>query len=340
MTIVIVGPLARADSSQEAVTRLGSDDLFLGVEGGQSHTRAVVGDSAGAVIGRGAAGPANSAGDERGRENLRRAVSDAVGEALGEAGRDLATTRFAAACFGLSGGPADKRVIIESVVSTQKLEMVSDAEIALLGGTGGNPGIVVIAGTGSMAFGKNVAGKTARAGGWGYVFGDEGGAFGIVRKALRAALRQEEGWGPETVLTSLLRKECKAENVNELMHRFYGEEFPRDRIASLAPLVDHAASGGDGVAAGILKSAAECLQELAIAVRKQLFGIEEAVPIVSVGGVFCSRFVADEFRRRLDAEEGTSVVQPKFEPVIGALARAYQLAGMDAQTALQRTVTG
>ena len=331
--------MARADSAQKAVTGSRSDDLFLGADGGQSHTRAVVGDSAGKVIGRGAAGPANHAGDERGRENLQRAVSYAVGEALGEAGRDLATTRFAAACFGLSGGPAEKRAIIESVISTQKLEIVTDAEIALLGGIGGKPGIVVLAGTGSMAFGKNAAGKTARAGGWGYVFGDEGGAFGIVRETLRAALRQEEGWGPQTALASLLLKECAAENVNELMHRFYTEQFPRDRVASLAPLVDRAASDGDRVAAGILGAAAECLRELAIAVRKQLFDIEEAVPIVPVGGVFRSRFVAQEFRRRLDAEEGASVVQPKFEPVMGALVRAYELAGIDAQTALQRTVT-
>ena len=321
--------MARADSAQKAVTGSRSDDLFLGVDGGQSHTRAVVGDSAGKVIGRGAAGPANQAGHERGRENLQRAVSYAVGEALGEAGRDLATTRFAAACFGLSGGPAEKRAIIESVISTQKLEIVTDAEIALLGGIGGKPGIVVLAGTGSMAFGKNAAGRTARAGGWGYVFGDEGGAFGIVRQALRAALRQEEGWGPQTALASLLLKECAAENVNELMHRFYTEQFPRDRVALLAPLVDRAASDGDRVAAGILEAAAECLQKLAIAVRKQLFDIEEAVPIVPVGGVFRSRFVAQEFRRRLDAEESTSVVQPKFEPVIGALLKAYELAGVD-----------
>ena len=331
--------MARADSSQKAVTGSRSDDLFLGVDGGQSHTRAVVGDSAGKVIGRGAAGPANHAGDERGRENLQRAVSYAVGEALGGAGRDLATTRFAAACFGLSGGTAEKRAIIEGVISTRKLEIVTDAEIALLGGIGGKPGIVVLAGTGSMACGKNAAGKTARAGGWGYVFGDEGGAFGIVRQALRAALRQEEGWGTETALTGVLLKECKAENVNELMHRFYTEQFPRDRVASLAPLVDGAASDGDRVAAGILEAAAECLRELAIAVRKQLFNIKEAVPIVPVGGVFRSRFVAQEFRRRLDAEEGASVVQPKFEPVIGALLKAYELAGMDVDLVFARGMT-
>ena len=260
--------------------------------------------------------------------------------ALERTGRKLGSTRFAAACLGLSGGPAEKQAIIESILSTRKLEIVTDAEIALLGGIGGKPGIVVLAGTGSMAFGKNAAGKTARAGGWGYVLGDEGGAFGIVRQALRAALRWEEGWGPETALTGLLLKECEAENVNELMHRLYSERFLRDRVASLAPLVDRTASDGDRVAAGILGAAAECLQELAMAVRKQLFDIEEAVPIIPVGGVFRSRFVADEFRRRLEDEESTSVVQPKFEPVIGALLKAYELAGMDAQTALQRTVAG
>ena len=202
------------------------------------------------------------------------------------------------------------------------------------------PGVVVVAGTGSMAFGKNAAGETARAGGWGYVFGDEGGAFGIVRHALRAALRQEEGWGPETALTGLLLKECGAQTVNQLMHSFYSERFPRDRVASLAPLVDRAASNDDQVAAEILRAAGDCLQELAMAVRKQLFAPGDAVKIVPVGEVFRSRFLEDEFRRPLDAEESTSVVQPKFEPVIGALFRAYQLAGSDAQTALRRTVTG
>ena len=321
--------MARADSSQTATTRSESDDLLLGVDGGQSHTRAVVGDASGAVIGGGAAGPANCIGDERGAEKLQRVVSNAVGEALDRTGRKLADTRFAAACFGLSGGSASKRAVIASVISAQRLEIVGDAEIALLGGLGGEPGIVVIAGTGSMAFGKNAAGKTARAGGWGYVFGDEGGAFGIARQALRAALRQEEGWGMETALRGVLLKECEAENVNELMHRFYTKELTRDRIASLAPLVDQAAAEGDGVAAEILRGAVECLQELAIAVRKKLFDIEEGVPIVPVGGVFRSSLVAGEFRGRLDAEENTVVVQPKFEPVMGALMRAYQLVGID-----------
>ncbi len=327
--------MARPDSPPRTIARPKSGDLFLGVDGGQSHTRAVVGDSAGAVIGRGEAGRANHAGDERSREKLRRAISDAVGVALERTGRKLGSTQFAAASLGLSGGPADNRAIIESIISTRKLDIVTDAEIALLGGMGGKPGVVVVAGTGSMAFGKNAAGETARAGGWGYVFGDEGGASGIVRHALRAALRQEEGWGPETALTGLLLKECGAQTVNELMHSLYSERFPRDRVASLAPLVGRAASDGDRVAAEILRAAGDCLQGLAMAVRKQLFAIDDAVPIVPVGGVFRSRFVAEEFRRRLEGQAGNSVVQPKFEPVMGALVKAYDLAGMDVPVSLR-----
>ena len=298
-----------------------------------------MGEASGAVIGCGTAGPANCTGDERSAEKLQRAVSNAVGEALERTGRKLADIRFAAACFGLSGGPADRRTIVEDVIPAWKLEILTDAEIALLGGLGGEPGIVVIAGTGSMAFGKNAAGKTARAGGWGYTFGDEGGAFGIVRQAMRAALRQEEGWGTETALTGVLLKECRAQSVDELMHRFYTKELTRDRIASLAPLVDQAASEGDGVAAEILKGAVECLGELAIAVRTKLFDTEEAVRIVPIGRVFRSSFVAGEFRRRLDAVESTSVVQPEFEPVMGALIRAYQLAGIDGPDLPRRKVT-
>ena len=167
----------------------------------------------------------------------------------------------------MSGGPEDKREILGELLSTDQLEVVTDAQIALWGATGGEPGIVVIAGTGSIAFGQNANGKTARAGGWGYVFGDDGGAFGIVRQALRAALRQEEGWGSATLLHELLLTACAATTANELMHRFYTDEYSRDQIAALAPLVGKAALEGDEPARQILAKAAQQLARLASAVH-------------------------------------------------------------------------
>src|SRR5438034_4387666 len=140
----------------------------------------------------------------------------------------------------MSGGPADKQAILSEILPARKLVVTHDALIALSGATGGEPGIVTIAGTGSIAFGRNALGKTARVGGWGYIFGDEGSGFDIARQAVRAALRSEEGWGPATALRDLLLQATGAQDANDAMHRFYTDEFPRPRVAALAPLVNDA----------------------------------------------------------------------------------------------------
>src|SRR5262249_6516648 len=145
------------------------------------------------------------------------------------------------------------------------------------GATNGAPGIVVIAGTGSIAYGANARGETARAGGWGYIFGDEGGAFDIVRQALRAIVREYEGWGGRTALTPALLEAGAASDANELLHAFYTTEWPRQRVAALAPIVNRIAGEGDPIAAGIFENAARELAMLAAAVRRQLWA--EAEPV-------------------------------------------------------------
>ena len=139
-----------------------------------------------------------------------------------------------------------------------------------------NPGVVTIAGTGSIAFGRNAAGETARAGGWGFLFGDEGSGFDIARQALRAALRFEEGWGPQTSLRRALLDFAGAADANELMHRLYTREWPKPRVAALAKLVETEALAGDAVARDILLNAAQQLATLAVSVRRRLFQSGEA----------------------------------------------------------------
>jgi N-acetylglucosamine kinase-like BadF-type ATPase len=90
------------------------------------------------------------------------------------------------------------------VLPAAHLEVTNDAVIALAGASAGGPGIITISGTGSIALGRNAEGRGARAGGWGYVFGDEGSGFDVARQAVRAALRMEEGWGPATCLRGVL----------------------------------------------------------------------------------------------------------------------------------------
>lgn len=302
--------------------------LYLGVDGGQSHTKVAVGDAQGVIVGRGTAGPCNHVKSGEGREKLRRAVTEAVSKALEPTGRAFGETQFASACFGMSGGPEDKRQLLAELLSCKRLEVTTDAAIALWGGTGGQPGVVVIAGTGSMAFGRNASGETMRAGGWGYLYGDEGGAFNVARNALRAALRDEEGWGPATRLRAALLEATGATDVNDLLHRFYTDEFPRQRVAALAPLVDDIAASGDAVARQVLLEAGQSLAGYGDAVRRGLFEPGAAVPVVQVGGAFNSQLVQEGFRAVLEGS-GAEIVAPRFDPAAGALLWAYSLAGVE-----------
>ncbi len=302
--------------------------LFLGVDGGQSSTTAVIGDETGRIVGEGIGGPCNHATAEEGRAKLESAIRDSVGRACAQASLDPERIRFEAACFGMSGGPDDKQTIVANLVRAGKLIVTTDAEIALSGATGTGQGIIVIAGTGSIAFGRNAAGTLVRAGGWGYIFGDEGSAFDIVRQALRAALRMEEGWGPQTALRSMFLEATGARDMNGALHRFYTPEWPRVRVAALAPKVDELALAGDSLALDILNGAAMQLATLTASVRTQLWKTGEPVAIAYGGGVFQSGRVLQRFRMVLELDPGNSAGPPKHGPAEGALLEAYRAAGI------------
>ena len=302
--------------------------LFLGVDGGQSGTTALIGDESGRVLGAGSGGPCNHAGAAEGRQKLVRAVSDCVAAACGEAGLDPRAVRFAAACFGMSGGPQDKQSILHEILPADVVLVTDDAVIALAGATAGEAGIVTIAGTGSIAFGCNAAGRTARIGGWGYIFGDEGGAFDISRQALRAALRAEEGWGPPTSLARALLDATSSADSNAALHRFYTPDWPRSRVAALAPLVDEAAMTGDAVARDILHNAAQQLAVLTAAVRQQLWKSGEPARLAWTGGVFRSRMLLGRYQYLVELEDGNRAGPPEYNPAAGALIEAYRAVGL------------
>jgi N-acetylglucosamine kinase-like BadF-type ATPase len=301
---------------------------FLGVDGGKSSTCALIGDRTGRVLSCGRSGPSNHVGEAEGKARFTSAIRDSLAAACAEAGLDTATVRFESSCLGFSGGPADKQAILKEILPSERTIVTHDALIALSGATAGEPGLITIAGTGSIAFGRDAAGETARAGGWGFIFGDEGSGFDIVRQALRAALRFEEGWGPPTSLRPLLLDSTGARNVNELLHRFYTPEFPRARIAGFAKLVDEAADNGDSTAREILNEAAQDLTALAAAVRNQLFDEGEPARVAYIGGVFRSSIVLERFRMLVAIEEGNTVEAPIYGPAAGALLEAYRAAGI------------
>jgi N-acetylglucosamine kinase-like BadF-type ATPase len=300
--------------------------LFLGVDGGQSSTTALIGNETGRVLGIGRGGPCNHTAAAEGRARFEGAVRESVAAACSEAGLDAASARFESACFGMSGGPDDKRAILSSLVRAERLAVTTDAEIALSGATETGQGIIVIAGTGSIALGRNKAGHTVRAGGWGYIFGDEGSAFDLVRQAVRAALRLEEGWGPATALRDSLLAATGAADSNDLLHRFYTPEWPRHRVARLAPQIDRAAESADPVALEILNGAAQQLATLAASVRAQLWEPEEAVDVAYSGGVFHSRRLAERFRLLVELGSANRCAPVRYSPAAGALLVAYRAA--------------
>jgi N-acetylglucosamine kinase-like BadF-type ATPase len=301
---------------------------FLGVDGGQSRTTAMIGDERGRILGVGLSGPSNHAVAAEGRTKFITAMNTCLEAACAEAGLHAGAIRFTSACLGFSGGPQDKEEILKVILPSDRTAVTHDALIALAGATAGGPGLIAIAGTGSIAFGRNACGETARAGGWGYLFGDEGGAFWIAGQALRAALRSEEGWGPSTALRPALLQATGAADANGLLHRFYTTDFPRPRIAGLAKLVDEVAENGDTIAREILTEAAQQLERIATSVRRQLFPAGEVVRFTYAGGVFRSRTVLTTFQRLLEIEPSHRVQPPIHGPAAGALLEAYRIEGL------------
>ena len=178
--------------------------------------------------------------------------------------------------------------------------VVNDALVALEAGAPGAPGVVLIAGTGSIAYGRNDHNQAARAGGWGYMLGDEGSGYWIGRAALRAVLREADRRGPATRLTGLLLNYYGVSRAQDLIAQVYHGSLRPSAIAALAQCVMGAFSDGDSVAIGILRSAADQLESAALSVARRLELIGSDFPFVLSGGIFRAvPWLEEELTRRL-----------------------------------------
>ena len=291
----------------------------LGIDAGGSKTVALVTDANGAVIGEGRAGGANL--QTEGELQVEKVLHEVIERAMN--GR---YTPPEAVCLGMAGvdRESDGRIIrdiMRRLGFRQNTLIVNDALIALVAGAGANPGVVVISGTGSIAFGVSHRGLAARAGGWGPTLGDEGSGYWIGRRALEAVVRDVDGRGPKTALTervleffSLSRPELP---VSEIYHQPHG----RRAIASLAPEVDRARFEGDLVAGEIMTDAADELATAAGSVITRLDMRGEQFPILLAGGMLKrSEWLAAEILRRMAEVAPRSEVLPLTEePVTGAV---------------------
>lgn len=308
--------------------------LLVGIDAGGSKTRALVGGAGGAVLGWGEAGPANY--QSTGLKAAFQALDAAVEQALERAGagpeRDPAAARalVGAACLGAAGMDRPKDFAVfqgwaERAFPNARLRLVNDAHIALAAGTPAGWGLVLIAGTGSIAYGRSPDGRVERAGGWGYLLGDEGSGYDIGLQALRAVTRASDGRAPQTTLTEAVLAAWALDHPQDLVSKLYGG-LPRAEIARLAPLVERCAEQGDAVAAGILAAAGEALADAAAAVVRRL-GLEGAVPTALAGGVLLrgERVRGALLRGARDRGLELSPVEFVRDPAEGALRLAARL---------------
>lgn len=240
------------------------DALYLGIDGGGTATRAVVVDCGGVVRGRGTAGGANQ--EVIGADAAAEAIHAAARAALAEAG---AEPPVRAAWIGLAGVDSlDAAEVLRPVLAplAGHLRITNDGELPL-GALPGGVGVALIAGTGSVVLGRNAAGRTARAGGWGHIFGDEGSGYALGVAALRAIARAADGRGEPTALTPAVLRVLEVDMPTALIARVH-HTWDRPEIARLALLVVAAAEAGDDVARAILLQAAGELADQVRAVMR------------------------------------------------------------------------
>jgi N-acetylglucosamine kinase-like BadF-type ATPase len=270
----------------------------LGIDAGGTKTVCQLADEHGEVLAEARRGGANL--QAAGELEVEKVLYDVMEEALG----DL-DVRPVAICLGIAGvdRPDDARVvreIMKRIGYKAKILVVNDALIALEAGAPQQPGVVVIAGTGSIAYGRNGQNQAARAGGWGYMLGDEGSGYWIGRAALRAVLRESDRRGPKTMLTGLLLNYYGVARAQDLIHQVYHGTLRPSAIASLAQCVQGAFTDGDPVAIGILRGSADQLESSALSVAKRLDLGGTEFPFVLSGGMFKAvPWLEEELTRRL-----------------------------------------
>ncbi|HZH91533.1 MAG TPA: BadF/BadG/BcrA/BcrD ATPase family protein [Pyrinomonadaceae bacterium] len=273
-----------------APTGLHAPIIALGVDGGGTKTLAIITDEEGRTLGEGLAGPSNPL--RVGVSNAAAAVREAVDRACASA--DVRLTDIASAEIGLAGvRRADLKehmtVALKRALGIGTLSVVTDADIALYGATGGKPGLVLIAGTGSICCGKNARRKHVCVGGWGPLAGDEGSGSWIARRALQAVAQATDGRGKAT---SLGEAACQYFNVatpDDLSLAIYAANMTNERIAGFARHVIEAAFERDPVAGAIITDAGHELAAAACTVIRKLHIERESFQVAYVGGVFSAR---------------------------------------------------
>jgi N-acetylglucosamine kinase-like BadF-type ATPase len=307
--------------------RPASRRAVVGVDGGGSKTHAVIQDANFATLGEGFAGPSNPL--RVGIANAAAAIREAIDSACEVA--HLRRTDLVAAEIGLAGARRKELTarMREALLGLGigEIVVVGDAEIALYGATEGEPGLIVIAGTGSICCGINSRGKRMCAGGWGPIAGDEGGGAWIARRALRAIAHAVDGRGPTTSLTATASTYFHVSDPIDLSTAIYAPTITNERLAGFTRYVIDAAKAKDRIAREIVAEGGRELGLAAAAVIRNLKLERETFQVAYVGGVFAAAQelvlapVREEVKR---VAPNAYLAPPRFSPAVAAARMARE----------------
>jgi N-acetylglucosamine kinase-like BadF-type ATPase len=290
---------------------------FLGIDGGGSKTTCLLGDEQNVLASStGAGSNPIRVGEERTRQTLQAALREVCASAKVE------PAQIARTCLGMAGAARphiEKQVrsVLAELVGG-KIEVTGDMVIALEAAFRGGPGLIVVAGTGSISYGRNERGETARAGGWGFAISDEGSGHWIGRAAVAGAMRAHD-LGENSVLISSIMNTWHLGSRDDVVRA--ANAIPPPDFAELLPQVLAAAASGDSRANEILTQAATELAQLARIAAERLWRAQQAFRVALAGGVFQnSPLVRQVFSNSLRSLHPQAEVDARVvEPAQGAL---------------------
>jgi N-acetylglucosamine kinase-like BadF-type ATPase len=304
-----------------------TDRYLIGIDGGGTKCLGVIADEGGKELAREQAGAANL--QQRGVEKATAVVKSVVDKLLES--QNAKPEQIACLMAGLAGAGGENireraQLLIKNCWTDVPVQVVTDADVALEGAFSGEPGIVLVSGTGSICYGKNATGQTARAGGWGHLLGDEGSATWIAIKALKSALMMWDGRLPNGELRSRLSEQLEVEDIADVVPEFYGGRVSVSQIAGLSKVVFEL-SESDHAARQIILRAGRELGKLVVAVVRSLAVEDFRAKVALVGGVFSDKANRKKLLGPLKDEitrvcPDVSFTNPDMEPVMGAIAMA------------------
>jgi N-acetylglucosamine kinase-like BadF-type ATPase len=301
----------------------------VGVDGGGTKSTACLIESTGALLGRLEFAATNYT--KNSAQKIAREIPEEVNRILAQLDQHKRKPDVLAAC--LSGlGREEARTHIKKLLAetgiAQHVVAESDAMAALYGAFAGKAGIAILAGTGSIAFGKAQDGTVFRCGGWGYLLGDEGSGFDIGRNGIAAALKDLDSRGPKTSLRERFEACFKVKSIDMAVTTIYTDYATRGAMAQFAPVVLAEADKGDTIAREIIKKAAIDLSQLAIILAKKLEN-ENLVPVALMGNLFRNALLVERIKAAWQkARANLQPVEPLFPADIGAALLAMESVGI------------